>query len=100
MRERFKRSPASRISRAVRHDLQVLAAGNALRMLAGDRCQAIWQASSAVPDKDLLRPADLTEEKPVLAQPKEGESIVSDYRPIGLTLVSATSTLRVIDGFK
>ncbi|MFI4928340.1 MAG: error-prone DNA polymerase, partial [Burkholderiales bacterium] len=42
-----------------RGDLQVLAAGNALRALAGHRRQALWQAVGAVPDKDLLRPTAL-----------------------------------------
>ncbi|QQX85242.1 error-prone DNA polymerase [Cupriavidus necator] len=69
-----------------RHDLQVLAAGNALASLAGNRREALWHASGAVPDKDLLRPADLAEETPRLAAPSEGEEIVGDYRSMGLTL--------------
>ncbi|MCY0852515.1 error-prone DNA polymerase [Cupriavidus sp. D39] len=69
-----------------RHDVQVLAGANALRTLAGDRRQALWQASVAVPDKDLLRPADVPEEHANLAAPNEGEEIVSDYRAMGLTL--------------
>ncbi|MFJ1253685.1 error-prone DNA polymerase [Cupriavidus sp. CuC1] len=69
-----------------RHDMQVLAAGNALRMLAGNRREALWQALVAVPDKDLLRPADITEENPSLRAPSEGEEIVADYRATGLTL--------------
>ncbi|WP_459569805.1 error-prone DNA polymerase, partial [Cupriavidus sp. 8B] len=69
-----------------RHDMQVLAAGNALRMLAGNRREALWQALVAVPDKDLLRPADITEENPSLRAPSECEEIVADYRATGLTL--------------
>ena len=69
-----------------RHDMQVLAAGDALRTLAGNRRQALWQASGAVPDKDLLKVADLPEEEPTLAQPTEGETILGDYRSMGLTL--------------
>ncbi|NHQ94032.1 error-prone DNA polymerase [Janthinobacterium lividum] len=69
-----------------RHDLQVLAAGNALHALAGHRREALWQAFGAVPDKDLLRDTTQEEEVPVLAAPTEGESIVSDYRAQGLTL--------------
>ncbi|MDW3682430.1 error-prone DNA polymerase [Cupriavidus sp. CV2] len=69
-----------------RHDMQVLAAGDALRMLAGNRREALWQALVAVPDKDLLRPADITEENPSLRAPSEGEEIVADYRATGLTL--------------
>lgn len=69
-----------------RHDMQVLAAANALHSLAGDRRQALWQASTAVPDKDLLRPTTITEDIPLLAAPSEAESIVADYRTMGLTL--------------
>ena len=69
-----------------RHDLQVLAAGNALQALAGNRRAALWQAAGAVPDKDLLRASPPEEDAPVLAAPTEGESIVSDYRAQGLTL--------------
>ena len=68
-----------------RHDLQVLAAGNALHALAGHRREALWQAAGAVPDKDLLRITTQEEDLPVLAAPTEGESIVSDYRSQGLT---------------
>lgn len=69
-----------------RHDLQVLAAGNALLALAGHRRQALWQAVGAVADKDLLRPATLAEETPRLQAPSEGEDILGDYRAQGLTL--------------
>jgi error-prone DNA polymerase len=69
-----------------RGDLQVLAAANALRPLAGHRREALWQAVGAVPDKDLLRPTTVGEEAPVLAAPGEGDEIVGDYRSQGLTL--------------
>jgi error-prone DNA polymerase len=69
-----------------RHDLQVLAAANALRSLAGHRREALWKAAGAVPDKDLLRPAVLSEQAPLLAAPSEGDEIVGDYRAQGLTL--------------
>jgi error-prone DNA polymerase len=69
-----------------RGDLQVLAGGNALSALAGHRRQALWQAAGAVPDKDLLRPASLEEETPILEAPSEGQEIVGDYRAQGLTL--------------
>jgi error-prone DNA polymerase len=64
----------------------VLAAGNALVHLAGNRRQALWQAVGATPDKDLLRPTTPDEEAPVLAPPTEGEEILGDYRSHGLTL--------------
>ncbi|MRV76009.1 DNA polymerase III subunit alpha [Duganella sp. FT92W] len=69
-----------------RHDLQVLAGGNALHALAGNRRQALWDAAGAVPDKDLLRPTVPLEETPQLAPPSEGDEILHDYRSQGLTL--------------
>src|SRR5471030_2377037 len=69
-----------------RHDLHVLAGANALRHLAGNRRQALWQAVGAVPDKDLLRPTTPDEEVPQLRPPSEGEDILGDYRALGLTL--------------
>ncbi|MCG2582943.1 error-prone DNA polymerase [Massilia sp. TS11] len=69
-----------------RHDLQVLAAANALSGLAGHRRQALWEAVAAVPDKDLLRPAGVQDDTPALAAPSEGDEIVSDYRAQGMSL--------------
>ncbi|GAB3460379.1 hypothetical protein GCM10027321_19680 [Massilia terrae] len=69
-----------------RADLQVLAAANALRALAGHRRDALWQAVGAVPDQDLLRPTTPREEVPELPAPSEGDEIVGDYRSQGLTL--------------
>ncbi len=69
-----------------RHDLAVLAGGNALLALAGHRRQALWQAVGAVPERDLLRPTTPDEAAPQLAPPSEGEDIVGDYRAQGLTL--------------
>jgi len=69
-----------------RHDLQVLAGGNALLRLAGNRRQASWEAVGATPDKDLLRPTTPDEEVPLLTPPSEGEEILGDYRSHGLTL--------------
>jgi error-prone DNA polymerase len=69
-----------------RHDLQALAGANALKSLAGNRREALWQAVGAVPDKDLLRPTSPVEEAPELRAPSEGDEIVGDYRAQGLTL--------------
>ena len=69
-----------------RSDLQVLAAAGALQSLAGHRREALWEASGAAPDKDLLRPTVPREEAPILGAPSEGEDIVGDYRAQGLTL--------------
>jgi error-prone DNA polymerase len=76
----------ARRARLDRHDLQVLAAANALEGLAGDRRQALWQATIAVPDKDLLRPTTIAEDAPSLSAPTEAEAIIADYRTMGLTL--------------
>jgi error-prone DNA polymerase len=69
-----------------RHDLQVLAAANALKPLAGDRRQALWAAVAAVPEKDLLRGTRRDEDAPVLTAPTEGQDLIADYRSTGLTL--------------
>jgi error-prone DNA polymerase len=76
----------ARRARLDRGDLQVLAASNALRSLAGHRREALWAAVGAAPDRDLLRPTTVQEETPRLATPSEGEEIVGDYRSQGLTL--------------
>ena len=79
--------PTSRAARAwTAATCRCWPAANALAALAGHRRQALWQAVGAVPDKDLLRPAGLVEETPVLAAPSEGQEIVGDYRAQGLTL--------------
>ncbi|MDB5597901.1 MAG: error-prone polymerase, partial [Hyphomicrobiales bacterium] len=69
-----------------RHDLQVLAAANALQGLAGNRRQALWQALAGVPERGLLRPAGIHEEELVLEPPSEADGIVQDYKTLGLTL--------------
>jgi error-prone DNA polymerase len=79
-------SDLARRAQLDRRDLEVLAAANALRSLAGDRRAALWQAVAAVPDCDLLRGATDDDETPVLAPMTEGQEIVSDYRSTGLTL--------------
>jgi len=66
--------------------IKALAAANALFALSGNRRQALWQAVASVPDKGLLRLAAINEEELQLAAPGEGESIVADYRHLGLTL--------------
>jgi error-prone DNA polymerase len=69
-----------------RHDLEVLAAANALKRLAGDRRQALWAAVAAVPEKDLLRATSREEAAPALAAPTKGQDLIADYRSTGLTL--------------
>jgi error-prone DNA polymerase len=70
-----------------RHDLNALAAGNALESLAGHRRAALWDAVVSVPDKDILREAPVYETvSPQLTLLTEGQSMVADYDSLGLTL--------------
>ena len=66
--------------------LNLLASANALVALVGNRHQAIWQAVASVTEKGLLRDARIAESRVVLDAPGEAESIVADYRHLGLTL--------------
>jgi error-prone DNA polymerase len=68
------------------HDLQVLAAANALSSLAGNRREALWQSAAAVPDKDMLAIARMDDDTPELGAPSEAEDVVNDYKSTGLTL--------------
>lgn len=70
-----------------RHDLNALAASDALLTLAGHRRQASWEAAASVHSRDLLRDASIHEtEAPVLAAPSESQTVAADYRSVGLTL--------------
>ncbi|WLW64795.1 error-prone DNA polymerase [Achromobacter aegrifaciens] len=72
-----------------RHDLNALAAGDALRTLAGHRRQASWEAAASVQSRDLLRDAAIQEtQAPQLSAPSEGQTVAADYRSVGLTLRS------------
>ncbi|MFT0850055.1 error-prone DNA polymerase [Achromobacter sp. F4_2707] len=69
-----------------RHEMNALAAANALQALSGDRRQAQWQSALKAP-KGLLRGAPIHEaQHPLLPPMSEGEHIVSDYQKTGLTL--------------
>lgn len=70
-----------------RHDLNALAASDALRTLAGHRRQASWEAAASVHSRDLLRDAAIHEtEMPQLTAPTENQTVAADYRSVGLTL--------------
>jgi error-prone DNA polymerase len=69
-----------------RHDLQMLANADALQALAGNRREALWHAVASEADRGLLRKAAIPEDDVQLPAPSEGESIVADYRALGLTL--------------
>lgn len=69
-----------------RGDVEALAAGNALASLAAHRRVALWQAVSAIPDRDLLHPTTLEETLPQLHAPSEAQETIDDYHSLGLTL--------------
>ena len=70
-----------------RHDLNALAAGDALLTLAGHRRQASWEAAASVHSRDLLRDATIHEtDAPQLTAPSESQTVAADYRSVGLTL--------------
>lgn len=70
-----------------RHDLNALAAANALESIAGHRRAALWDAVVSTPDKDMLRDAPVYEtSSPQLSLLTEGQSLVADYDSLGLTL--------------
>lgn len=63
-----------------------LARANGLVSLSGNRREAMWQAAAAVPDKGLLRPAEVVEDFVELDAPSEADDVAADYRYLGLTL--------------
>lgn len=73
-----------------RGDLEALAAAGALASLSGNRHLAFWEVAGTERPLPLApsstRAASLEEGRPLLQAPTEGQSIVADYRSIGLTL--------------
>ncbi len=70
-----------------RHDLNSLAAGDALRALAGHRRAALWESVVSTPERGLLKEAQIHEQStPQLPLLSEGQALVADYRSLGLTL--------------
>ena len=69
-----------------RHELQCLAASNALERIAGHRRRAYWQLAGVDTARHLLAQAPVHETDPSLRAPGEGDSLVADYRSLGLTL--------------
>jgi error-prone DNA polymerase len=67
-------------------DLAALAAGDALRSLAGHRRQQVWEAAGQRRAPELLQGAPIREEALALPAAPEGEEIVFDYASMGLTL--------------
>ena len=82
-------TPATWRAPLTRHELNALAAGDALRTLAGHRRQASWEAAASASSRDLLRHAAIHDaQAPSLSAPDEGQSVAADYRSVGLTLRS------------
>ncbi|UIF90337.1 error-prone DNA polymerase [Cupriavidus sp. UYPR2.512] len=74
-----------------RHDIDVLAAADALAPLAGNRRQARWQARAAAAHaahRDLLYEAPPAEAALALPAPRLGEDVTADYASLGLSLKS------------
>ena len=69
-----------------RRELQALAAGGALKSLAGDRHQAVWGGSGVEAPLPVFPELRITEGTPLLVRPLEGQDIAADYRSLGLTL--------------
>jgi len=79
-----------------RHDIDVLAAADALASLAGHRRQARWHARGAAVQtahRDLLHDAPPLEQALELPEPKIGEDVAADYASLGLSLKCHPLTL-------
>ncbi|MCB1866348.1 MAG: error-prone DNA polymerase [Chromatiales bacterium] len=66
--------------------LERLAAADALHALAGNRHQARWQTRGVEPARAMFENAEPPEGVPMLRTPREGESILADYRHTHLSL--------------
>src|ERR1700719_2174153 len=73
-----------------RTDLEALAAAGAFASLSGNRHFAFWEVAGTERALPLApaaaRGTDLTEGRPLLAAPTEGQGIAADYAALGLTL--------------
>jgi len=69
-----------------RHDLKCLAASGALAPLVGNRREAHWSVAGVAAGAHILAGAPVIEDRPRLAPPTEGETLLADYASTGLTL--------------
>ncbi|HHH13328.1 MAG TPA: error-prone DNA polymerase, partial [Thiolapillus brandeum] len=69
-----------------RRDLEALAAADALVSLGHHRHRARWEVAAVVPEPPLVAQAPPVEVDPALPSPDEAESILHDYRSLGLSL--------------
>jgi error-prone DNA polymerase len=83
----------ARLAALDRGDLEALAAGGALKALAGHRFGAAWEAAAVSVRRDLLDAAPVAEIAPALPTPTEGADLVADYASLGLTLGRHPMTL-------
>ncbi|MCG3186764.1 MAG: Error-prone DNA polymerase [Rhodocyclaceae bacterium] len=75
-----------RRTRLGRRDLDSLADADALRTLAGHRRMALWRTLGTMPDDVPLAVTPREPVQPELLPPTEVESLLADYRRLGLTL--------------
>jgi error-prone DNA polymerase len=73
-------------ARLTRRGVRVLADAGALESLTGHRHQARWAAAAVQKLDGVLSGQEIPETMVRLAEPREGENIVSDYASLGLTL--------------
>jgi error-prone DNA polymerase len=69
-----------------RHDLESLAAADALRGLTGHRHRAFWESAGVEKPTPLYPEPVIHEAAPMLRAPRESEDIVADYAATGLSL--------------
>jgi error-prone DNA polymerase len=69
-----------------RNDLNALAAAGALKSLAGNRHQALWQTSGQSRLPSVLKQSRIDEPALMLPGPSEGQDLIADYASLGLTL--------------
>jgi error-prone DNA polymerase len=69
-----------------RSDLEHLAAAGALSGLAGHRHRARWQVAGVEVSSELFATPRFSEAEPMLRAPTEAESLIADYRKVGLSL--------------
>ena len=76
----------ARRARLGRHDLEALAAADALADLAGHRFLAQWQVQGVEAPLPLFDRAPQEEAAPLLPVPNEGDELLADYATVGLSL--------------
>ena len=76
----------ARQAKLSRIELEHFAAAGALAGLAGHRHRARWEASGVETPSALFESPRFAEGEPMLRAPSEAESVIADYRKVGLTL--------------